>query len=90
MQTDEVEVKIKYLATLREKSGVREECVSFPPGSTLSSVARWIQDTHGLSVPSSRIMTILNGRGWGQLSDGIETQLRNGDTICLFPPISGG
>lgn len=83
-------IKIKYLAGIREKTGIQEENVSFPIGSTLHAVSEWLETRYGLSVPNPRLMAILNGRGWGQYPDKHSTELKEGDIICLFPPISGG
>jgi molybdopterin converting factor small subunit len=90
MQTDQVNIMIKYLAGIREKTGVQEERVSFPSRSTLNDVADWVLNRYGLTVPNPRLMAILNGRGWGQYPEKLSTELKEGDTICLFPPISGG
>ncbi|MFW6138691.1 MAG: MoaD/ThiS family protein [Spirochaetota bacterium] len=87
---EDITIKIKYLAALRDKTGKKEEHVDFPQGSTLSNVAEWLHRTYGLSVPNQQIMAVLNGKGWSQYSSGIETRIKEGDSISLFPPISGG
>ena len=85
-----VNIQIKYLVTLRERTGKRQEQVSFPQGSTLQNVAEWLNEQYALSLPDPQIMAILNGRGWEQYSQKWSTEIQEGDAICLFPPISGG
>jgi molybdopterin converting factor small subunit len=87
---EEITVKLKYLTVVRDMTGLREESVNFPMGSTLQEVAVWLRENHGLSLPDPGIMTILNGKGWGQFPTGLATQIKEEDVICLFPPISGG
>lgn len=85
-----VKVQIKYLAALRDRTGRRQEEVSFPPGATLRDVARWLNERYALSFPDPQVMAILNGRGWEQFPLKLSTEIKEGDIICLFPPIAGG
>jgi molybdopterin converting factor small subunit len=90
MSTEGIDVTIKYLGSLRDETGLREERVGFQEGSTLDSVAGWLEQKYGLRVPGPGVMAILNGKGWGQFESGTATELHEDDTICLFPPIGGG
>ncbi len=90
MAKDSVKVKIKYLAALRDRVGVKQEEIELSQGATLRDVAVWLKERYDLSLPSLQIMATLNGRGWGQFPQKMETVLSEGDEICLFPPISGG
>ncbi|MGO9308425.1 MAG: MoaD/ThiS family protein [Spirochaetia bacterium] len=83
-------VRIRYLSTVRETTGKRLDELALPEGSTLRSVADWLQDTYGLVVPGPMLMTTINGRGWLQVPGGLSTELREGDEIALFPLLSGG
>jgi molybdopterin converting factor small subunit len=85
-----VRVEIRYLGALRDRAGHRQEEVDFPAGTTLSDIARWLSDSYQIAAPGSQAMAILNGRGWGQLPLKLGTEVRDGDVICLFPPIAGG
>jgi MoaD family protein len=85
-----VKVQIKYLAVLRDRTGRRQEEVSFPPGATLQDVAEWLNQCYALSLPSRQVMATLNGRGWEQFPSKLSTEIQEGDVICLFPPIAGG
>jgi MoaD family protein len=85
-----VKIQIKYLAALRDRTGRRQEEVSFPPGATLQDVAEWLNQCYALSLPSPQAMATLNGRGWEQFPSKLSTEIKEGDIICLFPPIAGG
>ena len=85
-----VNVQIKYLGALRDRTGRRREEVSFPPGTTLRDVAEWLNKRYALSLPNAQVMATLNGRGWEQFPLKLSTETKEGDIICLFPPIAGG
>ena len=85
-----VKVQIKYLAAFRDRTGRRQEEVSFPPGATLRDVAEWLNKRYALSLPNPQVMATLNGRGWEQFPLELSTEIKEGDIICLFPPIAGG
>lgn len=92
MQSSEanIKVQIKYLVTIRDRTGRRQEEISFPLGSVLRDVAEWLNKRYALSLPNREIMATLNGRGWNQFPLKLSTEIKEGDTICLLPPISGG
>ena len=85
-----VTVEIKYLVNLKEQTGCSSERVDFPTGSMLRDVAGYLKKRHGIVLPDPRIVTLLNGRGWAQLSGEMDTRINTGDTITLFPMLSGG
>ncbi len=85
-----IKVQIKYLSALRDRTGRRQEEVSFPPGATLRDVAEWLNGRYALSLPDPHLMATLNGRGWEQFPAKLSTEIKEGDVICLFPPIAGG
>ena len=85
-----VNIQIKYMVSLRDRTGISQEQVRFSQGSTLQDVATWLNARYEFSLPNPGIMAILNGRGWEQLPLKWATEIREGDVICLFPPISGG
>jgi molybdopterin converting factor small subunit len=86
-----ISVRVRYLSAVREKTGGRrEDEVSLPRGSTLASVADWLQKSYGLSVPGPSLMSTINGYGWNQVPGGLATELQQGDEIALFPLLSGG
>jgi MoaD family protein len=87
---DGVRITIKYLVTLRDRAGKSVEEVLLPRGSNLGDVARWLSEKYDIKLPDPKIIAILNGKGWDQLPAKYETRICDGDTVCLFPPVSGG
>ncbi|MGD2104107.1 MAG: MoaD/ThiS family protein, partial [Anaerolineae bacterium] len=87
---ESVRVEIRYLSATRDRTGRKNDNVGFRQGATLQDVARWLDRQYGISVPGSQVMATLNGRGWKQSPSGLNTQVRDGDVIALFPPIAGG
>ena len=85
-----VKVLVKYLVSLRERTGRKQEECVLPRGSRLQDLADLLRERYGLSLPDPEIMAILNGRGWGQLPSKLATEVKDGDVVCLFPPIFGG
>ncbi len=86
----EITVTVRYLSILRDKTGVRQEEVSLPEGSVLGDVAALVHRRYGIKVPDPLVMFVLNGRGWKQYPNRLETLLKSSDTILLLPPVSGG
>ena len=86
----EVTVRVRYLSAVREKTGTRADDLRLPAGSSLSTVAGWLQRTYGITVPGPALMSTLNGYGWNQVPQGLAAELHDGDEIALFPLLSGG
>jgi molybdopterin converting factor small subunit len=85
-----VVVRVLFLAALHDLAGTREVVLSLPYGATLRVVAEKLAGDFGLHAPSAQAMATLNGRGWTQLQQGLDTPLGSGDVIHLFPPVGGG
>ncbi len=74
-----MQVLIKLFATLRN-GRFEEEVHEFPPGTTISGVIET------LGLPGSQVTLILLN-GCHALPS---SELHEGDTLSLFPPIGGG
>jgi molybdopterin converting factor small subunit len=85
-----MKIILKYLVSVRDRTGKREEGIDFPPGSSLRDVSAWLKANYDFDVSDLRFITTLNGRGWSQYPEGLSTELQAEDTICIFPLISGG
>ena len=59
-------------------------------GATLTDLSEWLNKEYNLTLPDPKIMAVLNGKGWEQYPDKLDTKLTYGDTVLLFPPIAGG
>lgn len=85
-----ITVTVKYMVNLIDTTGRRQDDVDLPEGDRLSDLSLWLSENRDLRLPDPKIMATLNGRGWSQYEKGMETVLSDGDTVLLFPPISGG
>ncbi len=54
-----VKVRLRYLVSVRDKTGLSDEEAEFPAGSTLRNLAAWLMERYGLSVPGPNVMAIL-------------------------------
>jgi len=83
-------ITVKYLVNLREKAGTGREELDFSENARLQDVAERIRKLHGIDLHDPRIMATLNGKGWSQYPEGINTRVKEADVVLLFPPLSGG
>lgn len=49
-----------------------------------------VSDPDAFRGPNRRAVILLNGRHSSHLSDGLDTQLEDGDEVAIFPPVAGG
>jgi molybdopterin converting factor small subunit len=49
-----------------------------------------LKENYAITAPDIGIMAVLNGKGWMQYPQKLQTKIKDGDAILLFPPISGG
>ncbi len=87
VDTDDIQVTIRYFAAARAAAEAESETVALRPGTTMANLVE------RLSVPGTRLATVLSRCSY--LCDGIavrdETKaLRSGNTIDVLPPFAGG
>lgn len=74
-----MKVTVKLFATLRQRR-FDIDTLDLPPGTTVGDVIQ------KLGIPEKEVTLIfINGRH-GELS----SELRDGDTLGMFPPVGGG
>ena len=78
--------KVLFFATLRDKTGIREAIIEFPPGSLISDIKKQILETYPNLRPS--MDTIIVAMNHEFAFD--ENIVQDGAEIALFPPVSGG
>ena len=89
-ESGNLSISVKYLSVLRDQAGRRQETLRLSAGSRLADLARWLEERHGFTYGDRQLMFVLNGRGWGQYPEGLQTPLADGDTVLLSMPVSGG
>jgi MoaD family protein len=92
-------VKIYYFASVREVVNVREETLDVSPGTNVRKLLDLIADKHGNRLkeylldengnPNRHLQFILNEKSIAE-SGGLSTQLTDGCTFAIIPPVGGG
>ncbi|MCX6564726.1 MAG: MoaD family protein [Candidatus Aminicenantes bacterium] len=89
-------VKIKFFAYFREMFGTKEKDLNAPPGSSLRSVLEILADTPARRAGifagdelQPHLVVMINGAAL-QASTGLETALKGGDVVAIFPLMGGG
>ena len=77
-------ITVRYFAGFREHAGVGEETVSVP-ATTAGDVYELLKDRHGSEEPLGHCKVAINDEmvDWN-------TEVVDGDTVLLFPPVAGG
>ena len=81
-----MKVMVKYFASLREATGVKEEEIELPDGGTIETLIRVAKELHSmLRVQNRAIIVSVNG-------EFVEAnrRLNATDEAAIFPPVSGG
>lgn len=74
-----MEIKVKLFATFREGRFAVEQ-MEFPENTTILEVAQKLQID-----PTEVSIAMING-----FSSELDSVLKEGDTLVLFPPVGGG
>lgn len=78
-------IRIQYYASLRELVGTPSEELNLEEGARIEDLMRRIKETHKPLKGLKRILIAVNGEYME-----INRDLREGDLVALFPPVSGG
>ena len=89
-------LELRFFATFRETVGQKTLEREFPAGTTMGDVlAELVEEYPGLELFDAEgelrdfLNVMKNGRNVVHL-DGLDTELADGDTVSLFPPVAGG
>ncbi|MFQ5548036.1 MAG: MoaD/ThiS family protein [Woeseia sp.] len=77
-------ITVRYFAIFREHAGTDEETVALN-ADTAGDVFEQLKDRHGSAEPLGHCKVAIND----EMADW-DSQVRDGDTVLLFPPVAGG
>jgi molybdopterin converting factor subunit 1 len=81
-----MQVTVKMFATLRQQAGWSEKTVDVPEGTTVGQLLEQLgQSQAGLDLSGRALYAAVN-QEYAQ----VDRVLQTGDTLALFPPVSGG
>ena len=75
---------VRYFAMFRERAGRGEETVELD-AATAGDVFRLLEPRHGSSEPLGHCKVAINDA----MADW-DSEVADGDTVLLFPPVAGG
>lgn len=77
-------ITVRYFAGFRERAGIDEEKLSLDV-NTAGDVFELLQHRHGSSEPLGHCKVAIND----EMADW-NSNVNDGDTVLLFPPVAGG
>ncbi|MFQ5819074.1 MAG: ubiquitin-like small modifier protein 1 [Candidatus Heimdallarchaeota archaeon] len=94
-----MKIQIKFFAALREIVGKKAEFVELDGGGRVQDVIRHLIETYGTPLEqhlfdkqgklTTSYQLLINGINISTL-EGLETPLKEGDTLAILPPVGGG
>ncbi|MEM0100286.1 MAG: MoaD family protein [Desulfurococcaceae archaeon] len=89
-------MRVRYYLWLANKTKIKEEDVELPDDSTLDVLLKKISENkpedarriiQEIADGKSEFIILLNSK---TPTNGLKTQLKDGDEVSLMPPVSGG
>jgi len=95
----EMKVQVKFFTTLREITGKKEEEIESSSTITVKELLTRLSKKYSREFMDylydekgdirTHIQILINGRDI-DVFQGLETKLKEGDTVAIFPPVGGG
>lgn len=95
----QVRVTIRFFTNLREITGKREEAVELTKGTTVDELIQFLSREYGEKFTSylydektgvhGYLQILVNGESITTLQE-FKTELKDGDTLAIIPPVGGG
>lgn len=76
---------MRYFASFRDMTGKTEESLEVPDGVTVERLREHIKGLYEKIARRGQVLVAVNG-----VFVPLETVVREGDEVALFPPVSGG
>lgn len=90
-------VQLRFFATFRQAVGQKVVEREYPEGATIGEVLRDLEDEYdelaGQLIEDGDLRPHINVLKSGREAlhlDGMDTELADGDTLSVFPPVAGG
>jgi MoaD family protein len=93
-----ITITVQGYLTFKGLVGKRQ--ISMPPGSSLQDLLLRLQGELGEPFKEQAsnirgelredVAILLNGRHYKHLPEGVNTILKDGDQVAIFPPVAGG
>ena len=94
-----MKIKVRFFTSLREITGKKEDEIQSPKIITVEELLAHLSKKYGKDFTEyvydqkgkvqTYIQILINGRGIKELQ-GLQTNLKQGDTVAIFPPVGGG
>jgi len=94
-----MKARVRFFTTLREITGKKEEEVESSSTITVKELLTRLSKKYGKEFTDyvydekgevrTHIQILINGRDI-DVFQGLETKLKEGDTVAIFPPVGGG
>lgn len=95
-----MKIKVKFFALVRELTGKREETVEVDDGSTVRTLLDRLAEEYGAKFqeylfdpgstkPRGYLQFLVDGRNI-VLMQGLDTVLKEGNSLAILPPVGGG
>lgn len=94
-----MKVKIRFFTTLREITGKREETAELAGRATVDNLLSFLSKKYGEKFTNYlyheetglqvSLQVLVNGKNITTLQE-LETELKDGDTLAIIPPVGGG
>jgi len=85
-----LQVKVRYISSLRDISGKAEEILTLQKGKTIADLKEELATKYSKDlVDENSVIVMLNDKG-ANTPERLKTSLKEGDIITLLPMIAGG
>ena len=81
-----MKVMVRYFASIREATGVKEEEIELPDGGTIETLIREAKALHSILKVQDRVIIVSVNGEFVEAS----RRLNAKDEVAMFPPVSGG